>query len=267
MMIPAGTLLPGSYDPLVDALSAVIAVAASYAALDLAGRVTASKGSSFAAWLTCGSIAMGIGIWSMHFSGMLAFTLPVPVSYHWPTVSLSYVVAVLAAALALYVVSRKEMSSARALGSGVVMGCGIAALHYMNMLAMRMAANCRFNYLFVALSVALAIAFSYSALRLAFFLKREGSCLDKNRRRFRHGHRDLRDALHRHGRSNVQSFWDRQGSVPFCECFFARHEDVEWVPVPSQRRRKKAELERECEAEWKSVVHSEDAMTFVILEL
>lgn len=55
------------------ALSVVIAVAASYAALDLAGRVTAGKGWSFAAWLTCGSIAMGIGIWSMHFTGMLGF--------------------------------------------------------------------------------------------------------------------------------------------------------------------------------------------------
>ena len=93
-MIPAGTLLTGSYDHLVVALSVVIAVAASYAALDLAGRVTASKGWPFAAWLTCGSIAMGIGIWSMHFTGMLAFSLPVPVSYYWPTVLLSYVVAV-----------------------------------------------------------------------------------------------------------------------------------------------------------------------------
>jgi NO-binding membrane sensor protein with MHYT domain len=173
MMIPAGTLLTGSYDPLVVTLSVVIAVAASYAALDLAGRVTASKGWSFAAWLTCSSIAMGIGIWSMHFTGMLAFSLPVPVSYDWPTVLLSYVVAVLAAILALYVVSRKEMSSARAVGSGAVMGSGIAALHYMDMAAVRMAADGHFNSLLVALSVAFAMAFSYSALRLAFILIKE----------------------------------------------------------------------------------------------
>lgn len=171
MMIPAGTLLAASYDPLVVALSVVIAVAASYAALDLAGRVTAGKGWSFAAWLTCGSIAMGIGIWSMHFAGMLAFSLPVPVSYYWPDVLESFIVAVFAAALALNVVSRKEMSSARAVGSGVVMGCGIAALHYMDMVAMCMAAECRFNPLLVGLSVALAIAFSYSALRLAFYFR------------------------------------------------------------------------------------------------
>ena len=171
MMIPAVTLLAGSYDPLVVALSVVIAVAASYAALDLAGRVTASKRWSFAAWLICGSIAMGIGIWSMHFAGMLAFSLPVPVSYYWPGVLESFIVAVLAATLALYVVSRKKMSSARAVGSGVAMGCGIAALHYMDMMAMRMGAECRFNPLLAGLSVAFAIAFSYSALRLAFYFR------------------------------------------------------------------------------------------------
>ena len=70
-MIPAGTTLTGSYDPFIVALSVVIAVASSYAALDLAGRVTANKGWRFGAWLTCGSVAMGIGIWSMHFTAML----------------------------------------------------------------------------------------------------------------------------------------------------------------------------------------------------
>jgi two-component system sensor histidine kinase/response regulator len=171
IMIPAGMPLAGSYDPLVVALSAVIAVAASYAALDLAGRVAAGKGWSFATWLTCGSLAMGVGIWSMHFTGMLAFSLPVPMTYYWPTVVLSYAVAVVAAALALYVASRNQMSSARAVGSGVVMGCGITALHYMCMMAMRMAADYHFDFLLVALSVVLAIAFSYSALRLAFHFR------------------------------------------------------------------------------------------------
>jgi signal transduction histidine kinase len=102
---------------------------------------------------------------------MLAFGLPVPVGYYWPTVLLSYVMAVLAATLALFVVSRKEMGNARAVGSGVVMGCGIAALHYMNMMAMRMPAECRYNPFLVALSVAFAIAFSYAALRLAFYFR------------------------------------------------------------------------------------------------
>jgi NO-binding membrane sensor protein with MHYT domain/nitrogen-specific signal transduction histidine kinase len=164
-------LLTGSYDPLIVTLSIVIAIAASYAALDLAGRVTANRGGPFAAWLAGGSIAMGIGIWSMHFTAMLAFRLPVPVGHYWPTTLLSFVVAVLAATLALSVVSRKQMTGARAVTSGVSMGCGIAGLHYMNMTAMRMAAETRFHPLLVALSVAFAIAFSYPALRFSFYFR------------------------------------------------------------------------------------------------
>lgn len=171
MNTPSGTPLPASYDPLLVALSAVIAFAASYAALDLVGRVTARKGWPSAAWLTGGSISIGIGIWSMHFTGLLAFKLPVSVGYHWPTALLSCVVAVLAATLALFVVSRRQMSSARAVSSGFLMGCGIVVLHYMNLAAMRMAAECRRNPFLVALSAAFAIAFSYAALRLAFYFR------------------------------------------------------------------------------------------------
>jgi NO-binding membrane sensor protein with MHYT domain len=164
-------VLHGSYDPLVETLSVVIAVAASYASLDLGDRVTASKGRWFAAWLVGGSLAMGVGIWSMHFTGMLGFTQPIPVSHDLPSALLSYIVAALAALLALWVVSRRKMSSVRAMGSGVLMGGGIAGLHYMDMAGMRMAAECRFNPLLVALSVAFAITFSCVALRLTFHFR------------------------------------------------------------------------------------------------
>src|SRR5580704_16164640 len=102
-------LLVGSYDHRLVALSVVIAICASYAALDLAGRVTAARGNSRAAWLSGGAVAMGVGIWAMHYIGMLAFTLPVPVFYHWPTVLLSLLAAVVASGIALYVVSRPTM--------------------------------------------------------------------------------------------------------------------------------------------------------------
>ena len=62
-------------------VSILIASAASYTALDLAGRVTAARGRERLAWLAGGSLAMGVGIWSMHFVGMLAFHLPVPITY------------------------------------------------------------------------------------------------------------------------------------------------------------------------------------------
>jgi len=87
---------------------------ASYAALDLAGRVTAAGGWTRAVWLLGGAGAMGTGIWSMHYIGMLAFILPIPVAYDWPTVLLSLFAAILASVVALGVVSgRKWVGSER----------------------------------------------------------------------------------------------------------------------------------------------------------
>src|ERR1700732_3195287 len=97
----------GSYSQRLVALSVVIAILAAYAALDLAGRVTAARGSARFTWLACGAGAMGIGIWSMHYVGMEAFRLPVPVQYDWPTVLGSMIAAVTASAVALLVVSKK----------------------------------------------------------------------------------------------------------------------------------------------------------------
>src|SRR5438552_4650532 len=97
----ANEVMLSSYDQLQVALSVLIAVSASYAALDLAGRVTAARGLTRSAWLTGGAVSMGIGIWAMHYIGMLAFRLPVPVSYHWPTVLLSLLAGISCSAFAL----------------------------------------------------------------------------------------------------------------------------------------------------------------------
>ena len=91
----------GHYDYRLVALSVLIAVLASYTALDLAGRTTAARGRVRLTWLAGGATAMGVGIWSMHYIGMLAFSLPVLVLYDWPTVLLSLMAAVFAAAVAL----------------------------------------------------------------------------------------------------------------------------------------------------------------------
>jgi signal transduction histidine kinase len=118
--------------------------------------------------LTGGAIAMGIGIWAMHFNGLLAFRLPIRVDYHWPTVLVSLVIAVLASAIALYVATRQEMGPVEAWTGSLIMGGGIAAMHYVGMAATRMAAVARFNPLLVALSIVLAILFSRIALMLTF---------------------------------------------------------------------------------------------------
>ena len=111
---------------------------------------------------------MGVGIWSMHYIGMLAFSLPVPVLYDWPTVLLSLLAAVFAAAVALFVVSRQRMGWLRALTGSAIMGSGIATMHYTGMAAMRLPAMCSYDPLLLTLSVVLAIVISLVALWLTF---------------------------------------------------------------------------------------------------
>jgi PAS domain S-box-containing protein len=173
MMIPADIAMPGSYDYSEVARSVFIAIAASYAALDLAGRVTAAQGRARLAWLSGGATAMGIGIWEMHLKGMLAFHLPVAVEYDWPTLLAALLAAVFSSAVALYMTSRQKMGSVEAVTGSVIMGGGIATLHYTCMAAMRLPAIARFSPLLVACSILLAILFSLIALLMAFGLREE----------------------------------------------------------------------------------------------
>jgi PAS domain S-box-containing protein len=169
----AAVNLIGSYSYALVALSVLIATFASYAALDLAGRVTAAGGWTRAVWLLGGAGAMGTGIWSMHYIGMLAFILPIPVAYHWPTVLLSLLAAILASVIALYVVSREKMGASRAVAGSVLMGAGIASMHYIGMAAMRLPAICRFNSFLVVLSVVFAVLISLVALWISFHFRDE----------------------------------------------------------------------------------------------
>ncbi len=163
-----GLPLTGFYDYRLVALSVVIAILAAYAALDLAGRVTAARGHIRLFWLSGGAFAMGTGIWSMHYIGMLAFRLPVAVAYDWPDVLLSLLAAMFASGVALFVVSRSTMGIASAAAGSIVMGGGIAAMHYIGMEAMRLPAMCMYSTRLVMLSVALAVVISFVALWLAF---------------------------------------------------------------------------------------------------
>jgi PAS domain S-box-containing protein len=169
----AAVNLIGSYNYALVALSVLIAMFASYAALDLAGRVTAAGGWTRAVWLLGGAGAMGTGIWSMHYIGMLAFILPIPVAYHWPTVLLSLLAAILVSFIALYVVSREKMGASRAVAGSVLMGAGIASMHYIGMAAMRLPAICQFNSFLVVLSVVFAVSISLVALWITFHFRDE----------------------------------------------------------------------------------------------
>jgi two-component system sensor histidine kinase/response regulator len=170
-----GTALIGYYNIPFVVLSVVIAVFAAYAALALAGRMTPATGAVRYAWLGGGALAMGTGIWAMHYIGMEAFRLPVPVRFDWPTVLLSMVAAVLASAVALFVVSQKTLTVTATVVGSILMGSGIATMHYIGMDAMRLPAMCVYSYRLVALSVVLGIVISFVAIRLTFAVRAQSS--------------------------------------------------------------------------------------------
>lgn len=163
--------LISTYDLRLVMLSIVVAVVASYTALDLAGRVTAAQGGSRTIWLFGGAASMGIGIWSMHFIGMLAFSLPVPIGYDILITIVSMIAAIIASCIALFVVSRKNMGTVQLISGGVLMGVGIGTMHYTGMAAMQMEAHLSYDMFFFLLSVVIAVAVSLVALWLAFHLR------------------------------------------------------------------------------------------------
>ena len=164
----------GSYDTGLVILSVVVAAIASYVALDLASRISASLGGSAARyWLAGGALSMGTGIWSMHFIGMLAFRLPMPMSYDVALTLLSLLIAVIVSGFALLTVSHGMLSMRRLLGAGLMMGLGIASMHYTGMAAMEMNPPIRYDPLLFTLSIVIAIAASLAALWIAFQLRSE----------------------------------------------------------------------------------------------
>jgi len=161
-------VVTGTHDPYLVALSILVAIFASYTALDLGARVAAGRGLARGAWLVAAAITMGGGIWSMHFVAMLAFIMPIPMSYDIQLTALSLVVAILVTGGGFYVISRRRGSPLRLVLSGIFMGLGIVAMHYTGMAAMRGHTGLRYDAMFVALSVVIAIGASTAALWLAF---------------------------------------------------------------------------------------------------
>jgi diguanylate cyclase (GGDEF)-like protein/PAS domain S-box-containing protein len=168
-------IIEGSYDFRLVALSVVLAIVASYAALDLAGCVNSARGWARTLWLSAGACAMGLGIWSMHYVGMLALNMPMPVYYHYPTVGLSLLAAILASAVALSVISQPKIDVGQEILGSIVMGSGIAVMHYVGMAAMRCAATVTYDWKIFVFSIALAIAISLVALQLAFRARDENT--------------------------------------------------------------------------------------------
>ena len=161
--------LSGVHDSTLVALSILIATAASYTALDLAGRIRAATGWVAHAWLATAALAMGGGIWAMHFVAMLAFSMPgMEAHYDLGLTLLSLIVPVAVTGIGFAVVNRPARSRFALVASGLLMGTGIAAMHYTGMAAMQVPASLHYDAVWVALSILIAIGASSVALWLAF---------------------------------------------------------------------------------------------------
>ena len=163
----------GYYDPSIVALSVAVAIIASYTALDMAGRVSASDSTPRKSWiwLVAGAVSMGTGIWSMHFIGMLSFHLPIQVAFDLPITLLSMIIAIAASVIALFFLRQAQLGMRNLIISTILMGTGIVAMHYTGMFAMEMSPPIRYNPLLFVASVLIALVASFAALWISFQLR------------------------------------------------------------------------------------------------
>ncbi|HLL18759.1 MAG TPA: diguanylate cyclase, partial [Rubrivivax sp.] len=164
-------LIAVSYDFWTVALSYVIACFASYVALDLSKRVRSPDRAMANGWWLCGSLAMGTGVWAMHFVGMQALRVPFQFGFDHVVTGLSWVAAVGVSALALYIASFKQLGLARLAAGALAMGSGICVMHYTGMMAMDMVPGIQWNWQLIGLSVVVAVGASAVALLLFFWLR------------------------------------------------------------------------------------------------
>ncbi|EMM6762523.1 EAL domain-containing protein [Pluralibacter gergoviae] len=163
------------YNPLLVAISFVIAILAAWTALSMAGRVSTSRGKTAAFWLTGGGVSMGIGIWSMHFIGMMAMDNAMLMHYSLWLTSLSMIVAIASSLFALWLVSVDRLSPRRLLPGSLVMSTGIVVMHYTGMAAIEVSSPIIWHYGWVIASVIIALLASFSALWLTFRLRLEAA--------------------------------------------------------------------------------------------
>ena len=163
--------MQASYNLWLVGLSIVVAMVVSYTALKLAARVAEGGHSAGRMWLLGGAAAMGMGIWSMHFIGMLAYSVEIPLRYGIIKTIFSLVIAMITSGFALAIASRPQLSLARLAVGSIVMGAGICAMHYSGMAAIQIVPMITYQPMLVLASIAIAVGASFAALWLAFKLR------------------------------------------------------------------------------------------------
>jgi len=166
-------MLIGSFTPSLVLISIFVAILASYTALDLSGRIATATGRTVYLWIGGGALAMGIGIWSMHFIGMLAFHLPIELGYDLPITLLSLLIAILSSGFALWLVSQPQLPALQLSFGALVMGTGISTMHYCGMAALRMQPGIDYDPTLFGSSLVIAVSASAAALWIAFRLRRQ----------------------------------------------------------------------------------------------
>ena len=170
-MVGDVNFMPSSYETWTVVASVLLAMFASFVALDLAKRVRTADRAIARAWLIGGSVTMGIGIWAMHFVGMMAFKLPISVGYDALYTLVSAMAAVGVSYMALWVASRNKLTCLRLTGGATAMGVGICAMHYLGMHAMEMDPGIVWDWRLVAASAGIAVGASAVALLIFFWLR------------------------------------------------------------------------------------------------
>jgi PAS domain S-box-containing protein len=171
------TAYPHTYNLGLVATSVAIAILAAFVALSISARIVAAT-TRWAryAWASAGAISMGGGIWSMHFVGMLAFSLPCGITYDPVETVFSMIPGMLASGIALSAISKPdEPGLSRLSVSAVLMGVGIAGMHYSGMAAMRPEALLRYNPGLVAISIVVAVVLAFVSLSIRFQFRRPQS--------------------------------------------------------------------------------------------
>jgi NO-binding membrane sensor protein with MHYT domain/signal transduction histidine kinase len=156
-----------SFNWLIVLLSILVAIYVSYIVVGICIRIAVSNKTTALYWTIGGALSMATGIWAMHFIGMLAFSLPVPVHYDIALTVISILPAICASAIALYMI-RAHRRKSNIIIAAVLMGLGIAAMHYIGMAAMGMGSCIEYSTSIVILSIVIAIAASTIALFLLF---------------------------------------------------------------------------------------------------
>ncbi|AUC62143.1 diguanylate cyclase/phosphodiesterase with PAS/PAC sensor(s) [Cyanobacterium sp. HL-69] len=160
-----------TYDIPLVILSAIIAVGAGYFTIEMSQEVTLNKGLERWSWLLISAVTMGMGIWGMHFIAMTAFSIEPKISYDFLIVLVSLFAAVVGCIQGLYIITQPLVTNKTIVAGAITMGAAIAGMHYIGMAAMRVAADVSYDPTLFILSVVIAIAASFAAIKIVIGLR------------------------------------------------------------------------------------------------